>query len=401
MKTKTKILALFAASAFAPSLFAQLTIPYADGSDGVLNITTNTVIDLSQAVTGVWTNTSGNPGKGIYDASQWAIIFKYSSVNIASNMTVTFINHYSHAPVVWLVSGSATINGTLSLDGQPGSNGSEIDVVEPGPGGFRGGAYSSTFSAGAGFGPGGPQVSQFGSGGQYIDYPYGTTNIVPLIGGSGGSGGYGNATSGGGAGGAILIAAANSITVNGNCHANGALGGGGNNNPGSGGALRLVANQILGSGQLTAIAGYKGRIRIEANTVANTLVVNPPVIGVVPANPPVIFPATNAPTVTVISVGGVAAPADPKAIMSSSPGVDDISIATITNQVTIQLQTKNFPTNGTVNVYVKPRNGGQSLITATFVSGNSNQATWQAFANLPYPPSQQGHTVIQARAVLP
>ena len=68
-------------AAFVPAGQAQLTIPYADGSDGALNITANTVIDLSQAVTGVWTNTSGSPGNGIYDPTQWAVVFKYSSVS--------------------------------------------------------------------------------------------------------------------------------------------------------------------------------------------------------------------------------------------------------------------------------------------------------------------------------
>ena len=95
MKTKLthkmKLAALAVSlAAFAPAAFAQLTIPYADGSDGPLNLTNDTVIDLSQAVTGVWTNTSGNSGKGIYDPTQWAVVFKYSSVNIASGATVTF-----------------------------------------------------------------------------------------------------------------------------------------------------------------------------------------------------------------------------------------------------------------------------------------------------------------------
>src|SRR4029077_18821628 len=108
-------------AAFAPSSFAQpLTIPGADGSDGALIVTANTNIDLSLAVTGVWSNNNaGNFGKGIYDPDKWAVVFKYSSVNIANGATVTFSNHPTHAPVVWLVSSNVTIDGTLSLDGQP------------------------------------------------------------------------------------------------------------------------------------------------------------------------------------------------------------------------------------------------------------------------------------------
>src|SRR5438128_1659826 len=69
MKTKLAALAL-AFTTLTPALHAQLTVPYANGSDGALVITTDTAIDLSQAVTGVWTNTSGSPGKGIYDPTQ-------------------------------------------------------------------------------------------------------------------------------------------------------------------------------------------------------------------------------------------------------------------------------------------------------------------------------------------
>ena len=392
-----------ALAAFVPVGHAQLTIPYADGSDGVLNITSNTVIDLSQAVSGVWTNTSGSPGKGIYDATQWAVVFKYSSVNIASGAVVTFLNHPTHAPVVWLVNGNVTNNGELNLDGQPGQGGQgNLDGAEPGPGGFRGGASSSAYPSpdSSGFGPGGGAGAY--SGGQYADYPYGTTNIIPLIGGSGGAGYSGNGqASGGGGGGAILIAAAGSITVNGYCHADGGLI---SDNGGSGGAIRIIANQVLGAGILEAVChepqGDPGRIRLEANTIANTITVNPSTVGVTPANPPMIFPATNAPTVTIVSVAGLTAPADPKAIMSPNTGADDLAIAT-TSAVNIILQTRNFPTNGTVNVYIKPRNSAQSILVAAFVSGNTNQATWQVSTVLPYPTASQGHTVIQARAVAP
>jgi hypothetical protein len=407
MKTKLTVriqnaFLMLAVAAFAPTAYAQLTIPYADGSDGPLNITSSTVIDLSQAATGYWTNTSANPGNGTYDATQWAVVFKYSSVNIASGAVVTFINHPTHAPVVWLVSGNVTNNGELNLDGQTGTSGSSVaGPMEPGPGGFRGGAYSSVFGYGSGFGPGGGGVQGVGV---YIDYPYGTTNITPLIGGSGSSADiYDSAGSGGG--GAILIASGGQITVNGYCHANG----GGNPTlvaGGSGGALRLVANQILGSGLLAALGGNSGwpagngRIRLEANSVANGITVNPSTVGVAPANPPVIFPTTNAPTVTVLSVAGLAAPADPKAIMSPNTGADDLAIAA-TSAVTIQLQTMNFPTNGTVNVYIKPLYSAQSILPAAFVSGNTNQAIWQVSTVLPYPTASQGHTVIQARAVAP
>lgn len=386
-------------AAFAPEGYAQLTIPYADGSDGALNITNTTAIDLSQAVTGVWTNTSTSPGSGIYDPTQWAVVFKYSSVNIAPGAVLTFLNHPTHAPVVWLVNSNVTINGELNLDGQNGQSGQgTLLAAEPGPGGFRGGAYDSPLGGwGSGFGPGGGNGN--GVSGAYFNYPYGTTNIVPLIGGSG-SAGISYGYSGGGGGGAILIAAAGSIAVNGYCHADGG------NAPfslgGSGGAIRLIANQLYGSGTLEAVSrgnGGPGRIRLEANAFAstNTLIVNPIAAIPPPANPPVIFPSTNAPTVAVISVAGLAAPADPKAVISQSTGAADLAIAA-TNAVTIQLQTQNFPTNGTVNVYIKPLYTQQTILPAAYVSGDINQAIWQVSTVLPYP---NANVVIQAHAVSP
>ncbi|MEI6676738.1 MAG: hypothetical protein WCO57_16325 [Verrucomicrobiota bacterium] len=98
-----------------PSLYAQLTVPCPDGSDGALVITNDTVIDMSQAVTCVWTNTSGTPGTGIYDPIRWAVVFKYSSVKIGASATVIFTSHPTHPPVVWLVNGNVTINGTVNL----------------------------------------------------------------------------------------------------------------------------------------------------------------------------------------------------------------------------------------------------------------------------------------------
>ena len=76
---------LFAALGLATCLLpasAQLSIP-SDGSDGVLEVTNDMVIDLRNATVGKWdTNNSANVGSGVYDSQKWAIIFKYKSVNI-------------------------------------------------------------------------------------------------------------------------------------------------------------------------------------------------------------------------------------------------------------------------------------------------------------------------------
>src|SRR5687767_14795514 len=155
MKLLFSALMLLASLIPATNTFAALAIP-SDGSDGVLDITASTKIDLSQAVTGAWdANNGANAGKGVYDASKWAVVFKYSSVNIRAGATVTFANHPSRAPVVWLVNGDVIIDGVINLNGENGKN-EPGSVAEPGPGGFRGGIRAWSFSpASGGFGPGG------------------------------------------------------------------------------------------------------------------------------------------------------------------------------------------------------------------------------------------------------
>lgn len=404
MNIESKVAALaLALTICAPALNAQITsIPYADGSDGALNVTVSTNIDLSKAASGNWTNTSASPGLGTYDTNQWAVVFKYTSVNIAAGATVTFSNHITHAPVVWLVGsagtfGNVTINGNLSLDGQPGTTVTS-SMAEPGPGGFRGGSapLPPQYGAGPGFGPG----SGANQNGNYFGV-YGNQQLVPLIGGSGGSGSSGTSFGGSGGGGALLIATGGTITNNGPIHADGNYVSG-HSPSGSGGAIRLVANQIVVNGTIEALSlgqSANGIIRLEATNITGTAVasINPTPQSAVPSNTPTIFAPAATAYVTVTSISNqtanLPAPADPKAIMSASPGADDFAMVT-TNPVTIWLKTLNFPTNGAVTVYVKSQYGPQTTPPAVCVSGNSNSAIWQATANLPYP----AHTIIQARA---
>ncbi|SRR6266581_889332 len=385
------------AAAFAPAMFAQLNVPYADGSDGALIVSNTTTIDLSQAVAGNWTNNNtANSGKGIYDSNQWAVVFKYSSVVISNGATLSFSNHPTHAPVVWLVSNNVAINGTLNLDGKAGTS-SQVLLAEPGPGGFRGGgAPTALYGPGPGFGPGGANPTSQG----HYSGVYGNQQLIPLIGGSGGSGLANTGLGGSGGGGAILIATMGAITNNGYIHANGGADPG--HSPyGSGGGIRLVASQIAGSGTIEAISVYDasaiGIIRLEATNVSPNLTISPYIQGVAPSNAPTIFPTAPA-SVTISSISNqtvnVSAPADPKAVMSADAGADDFTLVT-TNTVTIRLRTQNFPTNGTVTVFIRPRNGPQSSPGATCIGGDFNSADWQV-GNVTVPVSI--HTIIQARA---
>jgi hypothetical protein len=123
--------------------------------------------------------------------------------------------------------------------------------------------------------------------------------------------------------------------------------------------------------------------------MSQQLTITPNAALVLPGTTPVIFPSASAPTVSIVSVGGQSAPADPAANVVSSP---DITIST-NSQTTVVLQTQNFPTTGTVTVRVVPVYGPSSTLTATNLSGNTSSATWQLTAQMP-----SGYCVLQAHA---
>jgi hypothetical protein len=63
-------------------------------------------------------------------------IYQYTSVNIPTNVTVTFIPNANNTPVYWLVQSNVVINGTVDVSGQQGSNNTG---GQGGPGGYSGG----------------------------------------------------------------------------------------------------------------------------------------------------------------------------------------------------------------------------------------------------------------------
>ncbi|HEX3798503.1 MAG TPA: hypothetical protein VH413_07365 [Verrucomicrobiae bacterium] len=417
MKTSRLISAAFAAiiAACAPAAFAQLTIP-SDGSDGALVIASNTVIDLSRAVTGNWNdNDSANAGKGIYDSNMWAVVFKYSSVTISNGAALTFTNHGSHAPLVWLVTGDVTINGSLVLDGQPGL--AAPGLAEPGPGGFRGGTgyYTPGVDRGPGFGPGGGQPytsGDEGSGGSYgtvgsLGSPaYGNASLIPLIGGSGGAGRYYNFPNGGGAGGgAVLVACGGNLTVAGTVSANGGYGQQGASG-GSGGGIRLVANTFSGSGIIQALGGAGdhpgglGRIRIERVTNNNNSQVNPDpsILALQAGSTPVIWPPSTGPSAKIISIGNVTAPADPRASFGTFG--PDVALPEVTN-TQVLVETTNVETAAIVNVRVSPRANAQYTEVVAglnqIISTNPMVIRWLA-TNVPV---QDGYSSVIVRVVRP
>ena len=368
---------------------AQLTIPGADGSDGVFAPTENTVVDLSLAATAAW-NTPGN-SNGVYDATQWAVVFKYTSVNIPAGVTVTFKGHPSGAPVVWLVSGDVVMNGFINLNAKAHN---PVTPIQPPPGAYRGGFryVGPLVPPGHGFGPGGGDSSRnvrhatpAGAVGVY-----GNSKLVPLIGGSG-SASYGVSGAG-----AILIACGQEITLNGLIHARGTgYSGGSISINGAGGAIRLVAHRIMGSGNVHAISHTSnGRVRIQANQYLATLETLPPVVLETPGNPVQLWPepAVDA-FAKVVTVNGAAAPADPRAGMDL-PGAD-LSLSS-TNPVPVVIETRNLPIDSAVILRVIPRHGASFEIPASHTGGDQSLSTWTAMPLLP-----RGYNAMIVRATSP
>jgi hypothetical protein len=417
MKTMIRLMTCAVVAAMSTeAATAALNIP-SDGSDGALVITSNTVIDLSQAVTGNWdADNTANAGKGIYDPNKWAVVFKYSSVTINANCTNTFKNHPNRAPVVWLVSGDVTINGTVSLDGQTAGYNAP-NLAEPGPGGFRAGMgnYGPGAGRSAGFGPGGGSTTgpnNYGAGGSYGSQgaggpvPYGNPSLIPLIGGSGGGGWKDDARGGGAGGGAILIAASGNISVAGTVRANGG-GSAGGTGGGSGGGIRLVAGSLSGNGVVQCLGGAgssvnpggAGRIRIERSTSTynGAISPDPSVVVLSDGATPQIWLPTNGPTVRIISIGGNPTPADPLAEFGAFGA--DVVLPQVTN-TTVVVETTNVEQASAVTVRATPRSNGdftQATAAVTqVVSTDPLVLHWTA--NVPV---KNGYAAIQVKVVRP
>lgn len=383
---------------------AQAFTSGSTGADGAFSPTTNTTLTL--------------PPSGV---------FNFTTINIPSGVTVRFARNAANTPVTMLATGDVTIAGAIDISGGPARGGSGGTIIGQtgglgGPGGFDGGLAGNgvvSSDGGAGLGPGGgaggqggPQgffgggsggyatAGSSGSGGTAGGAVYGSPALIPLIGGSGGGGGAASPGTtgggGGGGGGALLIASSGSITFTGTITAQGGAGG---NIPffgtqifgggGSGGAVRLVANTVTGTGTVNLSGGRAGfqapdgtvggvgRLRIEAAT--NTATINL-VAGVVTTDAPAPAVPTNAPSLRVTAVGGVAAPAFPTASFLAP----DVTLpSTTTNPVTVNLAAANIPLGTTVAVTVKGAAGSASTVTSTGLAGTLIASTATASVTIP------------------
>ncbi len=395
---KTKPAFLISCLAFAlllPVIALSQVNTGSDGSDGALNPTADIVINMADHPSGV---------------------YKYSSVIIPNNVTVTFIPNASNTPVYWLVQSNVVINGTIDVRGQNGS-GAQCGPAPTGglggPGGWAGGNGSPSITSGQG--PGGGQFAipscitgwtiyesanaSFGNLGT-TNYgcnspgpTYGNIFLIPLMGGSGGSGtsDY-SGVGGGGGGGAILIAASGSITLigpiladagssscSGNC---GAAAGGG-----SGGAVRLVAAKITGTGGIYTrggaggCTGHGGDGRVRFDTYENDF--SGPIVHAVftQGSQFIINPSSGQiPQLTVASIGGVSVSAPPSGALSTP---DAVISSQQNNPIPVVVQCANLPLNTQVTVSVKPMNGSPVSAIGYNNTGTSSSSTATVLLNIP------------------
>lgn len=385
-----KVLSLLITMAFilfVGTVSAGTFVSGSTGADGAFNPTTN-YIELQLPPNG---------------------IFNFTTVTIPSNVTVAFKKNAANTPVYILATGDVTIAGTINVNGWQAT---DNFPGRGGPGGYDGG-YGGIPGmmnglGGNGLGPGAGIGSPFSSspgfsGGYstpgpspYPEYPpsavYGNSRIIPVIGGSGGGGGgavpststlgYG----GSGGGGAILIASSGTMIINGSIIANGGdaalwnyyISGG----AGSGGAVKLIANAIAGSGTIRASGGSKwlndggqGRIRMEAYKNSFASITAPPAYTY--GLPGSVFLA-NTPSLSITSIGGVTVSSNPAA----SYITPDIALpSTTTNPVTVALSASNIPLSATITVSAIPQFGAATNVTTT-LSGTDASSTATASVNL-------------------
>jgi hypothetical protein len=200
-----------------------------------------------------------------------------------------------------------------------------------------------------------------------------------------------------------VIASSTKITVNGAITANGGDGYNPGNTlfclsvmsgSGSGGAIRLVAPEIQGTGSLQAIssgaslcgpAGF-GLIRLEAITIGFTGSSTPmfstsfsPGPVTTAGNPALI----NLPRLTISAVGGVASPSTPSASYTSA----DVALPQGTNNpVTVTLSAANIPAGTVFQVKLIPQFTGSTIVDSFPSTGTFASST--ATANVTFPLGQ-------------
>ena len=352
---KSALLAGLLVGLGAVSGYSQFTFDSGStGADLALNVTTNTTLDL--------------PANGV---------FNFTTITVASGATLRFTPNTLNTPVYLLATGDVTINGTIDVSGALAS--SPLGGAA-GPGGFAGGnPANGGLPAGDGYGPGAgragdaggaaafgsPAEPSYGSPGTNHGAVYGSALLIPLVGGSGGSGS--GPWGGTGGGGAILIASSTRIDVQGVVSASSAayFYNGYFNGLGSGGAIRLVAPMVAGTGQLNAAgsmnttwnqyhsSGGAGRIRIDLmNRRSFALTCVPSIVATIGGY--MVAMPTNPPRLDITQVSTNVIP-----VGMGSPMFFMLPKGADTNQ-NVTVQASNFGRVVPIRVVLTPDNGPSS-----------------------------------------
>ncbi len=349
----------------------------------------------------------------------------FTTITIHPGVGLTFTRNAANTPVYLLAQGDVLINGTITLSGEEGT---PLRGGFGGPGGFDGGMPGiSGGEPGDGYGPGAGRGGSAdgtipGGGGAYANrggqgFPtpssrngatYGSQLLLPLVGGSGGGGSPNRGGSGGG--GAILIASSTRIELNSSISSEGARSAEGVAGAGSGGAIRLVAPVIAGTGGCSVDGGPNpilntnnnggaGRIRCDAMDRTGFNLGFNPNFPAVPANPmatpptpaipehraaftadqylPLLFPP-NGPTLRVVSVGGIAIPPGAPAGYSVT-----LPLNSAASQPVV-VEAENFGTPVDITVKVTPATGpALPGVNATIDNSTANPATTSVSVQLP------------------
>jgi hypothetical protein len=163
---------------------------------------------------------------------------------------------------------------------------------------------------------------------------------------------------------------------------------------GSGGSIRLIANKISGPAQInvngSSYGGSVGFFRVEAFDQTQFLPSYQDYSQGLPG--PVILP--NLPTLTISSVGGVNAPANPAAAFRANP--DIIVPTSVSNPVTVNIQATNIPVGTVVQIMQTSDVNERTIINSSPLAGTNASSTATATVTLP----TTGMCILNASATL-
>ena len=162
---------------------------------------------------------------------------------------------------------------------------------------------------------------------------------------------------------------------------------------GSGGAVRIIASTLVGTGNIDFSGGAKGegtgsfsvssdggvggngRARLEADVFNFTGTSTPNAIS---ASAPLPVFAANLPTIRIDTVAGLTVPSIPV-------GENDVVLPTSTaNPATVTFIASNVPLGSTVELTVTPSSGGSvTTVTSSILSGTEASSTASVDVSLP------------------